>query len=123
MTETAPLREDIIEAVFRPVIAFFIGLVLGYTAQLAGTTGWPVAIAYTAILAVLGLASVWLYERLRRVSDWVFEKTGLGAGLKQQLAAPPKRRKHWFVRYGWIAGLVLGFAAATLFPEEIMQWL
>lgn len=123
MTETAPLREDIIEAVFRPVIAFFIGLVLGYTTQLAETTGWPFAIGYTAILAILAFASVWLYERLRRVSDWIFEKTGLGAGLRTQLVAPPKRRKHWVVRFGWIAGLIIGFLAAALFPQQVMRWL
>ncbi|WP_333715071.1 hypothetical protein [Yoonia sp.] len=123
MTDTAPLRENIIEAVFRPVIAFLVGIVLGYTVQLAGITGWPIAIAYTAILAGLVLASVWLYERLRRVSDWLFEATGLGAGLRQQLATPPQRRKHWVVRFGWIVALLIGFVAVTLFPDEVMQWL
>ena len=123
MTETAPLREDIIEAVFRPVIAFFVGLVFGYTAQMAESTGWPFAIGFTAILGLLAVVSIWLYWRFHKVSDWILEKLGIAPRVKPQLAAPPKRRKHWFVRYGWIAGLVLGFVAATLFPEEIMQWL
>lgn len=123
MTKNAPLREDIIDAVFRPVIAFFVGMVLGYTAQLANDTGWPFAIGLTAILAMLALLSIWMYERLYRVSDWLFEKTGLGAGLRPQLVAPHKRRKHRFVRYGWIAGLVAGVLSVFILPQEILEWL
>ncbi len=123
MTDTAPLREDIIDAVFRPVIAFFVGMALGYTAQLASDTGWPFAIGFTAVLAVLALVSIWLYERLYRISDWLFEKTGLGAGLRTQLATPPKRRKHWFVRFGWIIGLTTGVLAVFVLPKEALAWL
>lgn len=123
MTETAPLREDIIDAVFRPVIAFFVGLVLGYTAQLASDTGWPFAIGFTAVVAALGLIWIWLYERLHKISDWFFEKVGLGMGLRTQLAAPPKRRKHWLVRFGWIIGLIAGVLAVFLLPEEVLKWI
>lgn len=123
MSKSAPLQQDIIDAVFRPVIAFFIGMVLGYTVQLAGDTGWPVALAYTAILAVLAIVGLWIYERLHRFSDWVFEKTGLGAGLKPQLVRPPAKRKHWFVRFGWVAGLAAGGLAVFFLPEEMLAWL
>lgn len=123
MKGITPLREDIIDAVFRPVIAFFVGMALGYTAQLASDTGWPFAIGFAAVLAVLALVSIWMYERLYRISDWFFEKTGLGAAPRTQLATPPKRCKHWFVRFGWIIGLTTGVLAVFVLPKEVLAWL
>ncbi len=122
MTDTAPLREDFIDAVVRPVIGFLVGMVLGYTVQLAGVTGWPLALGYTAILGALAVGSLWMYERLRGLSDWFFEKTGIAPRPREQLVPIPKRRKHWFVRYGWIMGLAAGMLAVFVLPEEMLAW-
>lgn len=122
MTRSAPLREDFIDAVFRPVIAFFVGMALGYTAQLAEVTGWAIAMGYAAILALLALVGIWFYDRLHRVSDWIFEKIGIAPRPREQMVPIPKRRKHWFVRYGWVAGLLLGVTAVYVLPEEVLAW-
>ena len=123
MTESAPLREDIIDAVFRPVIGFFAGIALGYMAQAAEVTGWVVAVSLTAFFAFLAIAAVWLYERLDRLLNWLFEVTGLGAAPRKQLAARPVRRKHWFARFGWMFGTALGLLLAYLWPETALAWL
>lgn len=123
MTETAPLREDIVDAVFRPVIAFFVGMALGYTVQLASDTGWTFAIGFTAAIGALALVSIWLYWRFHRVSDWVLEKLGVAPRVKPQLAHPPKKQKHWFVRFGWIIGMVAGVLAVFVLPKEVLAWL
>ena len=123
MTPSAPLREDFIDAVFRPVIGFFAGSALGYVVQLAGVSGWPIALAYTAILGVVVVVWIWMYERLRLISDWFLEKIGIAPRVKPQLRPIPKRKKHWFVRYGWIAGIAIGVLAVMIWPDEVSSWL
>ena len=106
--------EDIINGVFRPVIGFFIGMVLAYTFQLAQSAGWEYAIGWTVFVGLLfGLVLVF-----DRVLTWGFDKL-TGWGLKTQLRPPKAVTPHWFVRYGWIFGVAVGFCVVLFFPEQV----
>ena len=123
MTDTAPLREDIIDAVFRPVMAFFAGMFAAYVTQLAGATSWTVALIFGGICLVLfGLVLVF-DNFMRGAVDGLFERIGWGSVKHKQLAPIPRKRTHWFVRYGWILGLIAGFLAVMVLPEEALAWL
>ncbi len=123
MTKTSPLSADIIDAVFRPAIGFFVGIALGYLVQLAGTTGVLPAIIYGTILIVIALLYLRLYDRLWAASDWVFEKLGIAPAPRKQLAPIPKQRKHWFVRFGWIGAMTTAFFITMIWPETVQSWL
>lgn len=106
--------EDLISGIFRPVIGFFVGLALAYTFQLAQSAGWVFALGWTVCVALLfGLVLVF-----DRALDWVFDKL-TGWGLKKQMRPPKAVTPHWFVRYGWIVGVVIGFCAVMMFPEQV----
>lgn len=120
MTKQSPIWHDWIDAVFRPVIAFFAGLVLGYLAQLAEVKGWVFAAGFGVVLLVL-LGLFLLVNQLfettfRRFFEWV----GWGGGIKPSKI---KHTPHWFVRFGWVLGMILGVAAVFILPEEVLAWL
>lgn len=110
--------EDIINGIFRPVIGFFIGIALAYMFQLAQSAGWIFAVGWAVFLAVLFGAVV----VLDRFMDWGFGRL-TGWGLKKQMRPPKAQTPHWFVRFGWIIGLIAGFAAVFVLPEEALAWL
>ncbi len=49
--------DDTVNGIARPVIGFFLGLAMGYTVELAGSTGWWIALGSSAFIACLSLAS------------------------------------------------------------------
>lgn len=119
-TPRAPL-DDWINGVFRPVIGFFAGLGLGYTAQLGQMAGWSLATVSLALAAVafgVILATTWFDFGI----DWVLRKIGLGDGIKPAREVATPQRAHWIVRFGWIIGLILGLVAAFILPPEVISW-
>jgi len=106
--------EDIIKGIFRPVIGFFLGMALAYTFQLAQSAGWVFAIGWLVFIALL-FGAVLLFQRFL---DWGFDKL-TGWGLKKQMRPMKAETPHWFVRFGWVFGVVIGFATVMVFPEEI----
>ena len=119
MSRTAALWSDWIDALFRPVIAFFCGLVLGYIAKLAAVTTWWFAGGILVVLVLVALFVV-LSDRLFSGGiDAIARKLGAGNGIKPS-RTPQKR--HWFVSYGWLIGLVLGAVAVFILPPEVLEW-
>lgn len=123
MSAPAKIWHDWIDAVFRPVIAFFVGVAMGYVAKLAEVSGWWVALGISVIILV-GAAFILFIDRvLRNSTDRFFDWT---IGLKYPGGIKPaktKQRAHWFVRYGWIFGLLLGVSAVFFLPAEVLEWL
>ena len=122
MREKNALWDDIIDAVFRPVIAFFSGMFLGYVAQLAEVSNWVVAGAFMLIMILFGSFLTIMDDLFYRWTDSLFDKIGWGSGIKP-VRDPVKRRKHWFVRFGWLPFIALGVAAVYVLPEEVLAWL
>lgn len=111
--------DDIVNGVSRPLIGFFLGMALGYTVELAGSTGWWIALSFAAFVAFLFGLVILFDNALRRF----FDRIGWGTGV---MAAKNKARagtSHWFVRFGWIFGLIAGFGAVFVLPEEALAWL
>ncbi len=111
--------DDIVNGVARPLIGFFLGMALGYTVELAGSTGWSIALSSAAFIAFLFGLVMLFYN----VLDRFFDRIGWGTGV---MAAKNKARagkSHWFVRFGWIFGLIAGFAAVFVLPKEALAWL
>ena len=110
--------EDIINGIFRPVIGFFLGMVLAYTFQLALSAGGMFAVGWAVFLFVLfGFVIV-----LDRFLDWGFGRL-TGWGLKKPLRPAKAEAPHWFVRFGLVFGVIIGFGAVFLLPEEALAWL
>lgn len=111
--------EDIINGIARPVIGFFVGMAGAYVVQLAGGVGWPIALGFAAFIALL-FGAVILFDRvLEGATDRLFG----GSGIKPARKGVEQEKPHWFVRFGWILGLIAGFAAVFVLPEEILAWL
>lgn len=111
--------DDIVSGIARPLIGFFLGMALGYTVALAGTTGWWIALSFLAFIACL-FGLVFLFQT---AIERFFDRIGWGTGV---MAAKNKARagkSHWFVRFGWIFGVIAGFAAVFILPEEALAWL
>jgi len=111
--------EDIINGIFRPMIGLLIGMAGAYLVQLAGGVGWPIAAGFGVLLALL-FGGVILFDRvLEGATDRLFG----GSGVKPARKGVTQEKPHWFVRFGWIFGLVAGYAAVFLLPEEMLAWL
>ena len=111
--------DDTVNGIARPAIGFFLGLAMGYTVELAGSTGWWIALGFSAFIACL-FGLVILFDS---VLSRFFDRIGWGTGV---MAAKNKARagkSHWFVRFGWIFGLIAGFAAVFILPEGALAWL
>lgn len=111
--------DDTINGITRPVIGFLLGMAAGHLVELAGTTGWWIALGFGAFLAGL-FGLVILFDT---AVDRFFDRIGWGTGV---MAAKNKARagkSHWFVRFGWVFGLILGFVAVFVLPEEALSWL
>ena len=123
MTDTAPLREDMIDAVFRPVIGFFIGAAIGYVILLADVTGWVAALIVAGLIGTV----IWLWYLFERMAFYgmgaIFDYLSFGRRVKPQLVAPRTRKKHWFVRYGWAGAMLLGMFAAIYMPDTLAAWI
>ncbi|PJI92863.1 hypothetical protein BC777_1726 [Yoonia maricola] len=110
--------EDMINGIFRPLVGFFLGTALAYTFQLAQSAGWMFAVGWAVFLMLLfSLVLV-----LDRFLDWGFGRL-TGFGLKKPMQPAKAETPHWFVRFGWVFGVIIGFSAVLLFPEEILGWL
>ena len=116
MSRQTPSFDDLINGIFRPVIGFFVGIALAFTFQLAQNAGWIFAVGWAAFIALLFGAVI----LLDRFLGWGFDKL-TGWGLKP--AKPSATKAHWFVRFGWIAGVLSGFGAAYFLPEQMKAWL
>ena len=111
--------DDTVNGIARPVIGFFLGLAMGYTVELAGSTGWWIALGSSAFIACLFGLVILFDSALRRF----FDRIGWGTGV---MAAKNKARagkSHWFVRFGWIFGMIVGFAAVFILPEAALAWI
>ena len=118
MSQRTPSFEDVINAIFRPVIGFFLGMGLAYTFQLAQSAGWIFALGWVAFLSILfGLVIL-----LDRFLDWGFGRL-TGWGLKPAKGGGDVEPAHWFVRFGWIIGLIVGFGAVFILPEQMRELL
>ncbi len=111
--------EDLINGIFRPLIGFFLGMVLAYTFQLANSAGWLFAVGWTAFVGILfGLVLVF-----DRFLNWGFDRL-TGLGIKKPKRATGKDEKpHWFVRFGWVLGVIVGFGAVFILPETMLDWM
>jgi hypothetical protein len=111
--------ENIVNGIARPAIGFFLGMAAANVVELAGSTGWWVALGFTAFVAGL-FGLVLLFDNaLHRFFDRIGWGTGVMAAKNRARAGKP----HWFVRFGWIFGLIVGFAAVYALPEEALSWL
>ncbi len=117
---------SLIDGVFRLVIGFFVGMALGYTAQLGEETSWWFAGGTLAVLAIFFFVMFKLFwsvdQGSRRLLDWASGVKYPG-GIKPAKNPAPEPKPHWFVRYGWIPALVLGALAVYVLPEEVLAWL
>jgi len=119
-----PVRiEDWINGTFKPVIGFFLGIALGYLAQLAAVAGVGLALSYGALVSLIFLLVVAASAGLDRVLDTILGKIGWGNGIKPARNPAPEPKLHWFVRYGWVLGMMLGLLAAFVLPKEMLSWL
>ena len=111
--------EHITNGIARPLIGFFLGMALAYTFQLAQSAGWIYALGWAVFLVVLfGLVLL-----LDHFLDWGFDKlTGLGVKTNRRTAGKAEQ-PHWFVRFGWIAGVLIGFGGVFLLPEGVLDWI
>ena len=116
MSAQARIRDDWIEAISRPAIGFFIGMALGYTAQMAQLSGWWVAVGWLVFVSILFGSVILLQEFLWKVTDALFG----GPGIKKPKNGP---KPHWFVRFGWMIFLGLGICAVYVLPEEVLAWI
>lgn len=111
--------DNIVNGIARPAIGFFLGMATAHTVALAGSTGWWVALGFSAFVAGL-FGLVLLFDgAMNRFFDRIGWGTGVMAAKNKARAGKP----HWFVRFGWIFGLIAGFAAVSLLPEEALLWL
>ncbi len=63
MTDKPAIFEDLIDALFRPIISVFVGLFLGYGAKLAEISHWVVAAGFMMI-CVLAVGFLLLLDGL-----------------------------------------------------------
>lgn len=111
---------DWIDAVFRVVVGFFVGLLFGSVAKSAELSGWVSALGLgVAVCLVFGLVLL-VMNWIDLGFDKVFNLIGWGNGIKP---APTKSKPHWFVRFGWMFGLALGVLAYFYLPEGVLAWL
>ena len=88
--------DDTVNGIARPVIGFLLGMAAGHLVELAGTTGW------------------W---------DRFFDRFGWGTGGMTAKYNAHAGKSHRFVRFGWVFGLIFGFAAVFILPEGALSWL
>ena len=123
MTQRPALLEDWINAIFRPVIGFFSGVFLGYMAQLAAISGWMFALGVAGFCALLVAGLVIVDRATDHGIDAIAQKLGwIGYVKHSKSEAKPsktKHRPHWFVRYGFIIGVLAGAGAVFYLPQEV----
>ncbi len=111
--------DNIVNGIARPVIGFLLGIAAGYTVELAGSTGWWIALGFSAFVAGL-FGLVIMFDT---VLDRFFDRIGWGTGVMAAKNKTKAGKPHWFVRFGWVFGLIVGFAAVFVLPEEALSWL
>ncbi|MFO8125566.1 hypothetical protein [Yoonia sp.] len=111
--------DNIINGIARPLIGFFMGMALAYTFRLAQSAGWIFAVGWFVVLCLIfGLVVL-----LDRFLDWGFDRlTGLGVKSNGRTAGKAEG-PHWFVRFGWIISMTVGFGAAFLLPDGVQEWI
>ena len=123
MTEETKRPEfDLLNAIFAPVIRFFVGLAIGLAIELAGVTSWWFSGAVLFVCAMIGWLIVAADQLFWRFNDWFFAKIGWGSGGIKQPPPHLRRPKHWFNRIGWVIGLALGLLAHFVLPKEVIAW-
>lgn len=120
MTHGSLIKDDWIDAIFRPAVGFFIGLALGYGVQLAQISSWLFALGVLVVLACLFGAVLMFDSAINRIVNVADRWLGGGVGIKP---SKTKHIPHWFVRFGWIFALVLGMVAVFVLPEGALAWL
>ncbi len=117
---------DWLDGIFRFAIGFFVGMAVGYTAQLAEVTSWWFAVGTFAVLAVVMTALLYGFFALdgatQRFFDWMGGVKYPG-GIKQPKNPAPEPKRHWFIRFGWMPALAIGAVAVYVLPEEVLAWL
>lgn len=111
--------DNVINGITRPLIGLFIGVAFAYIFQLAQIAGWIFAVGWLIFLCFL-FGAVLLLDRFL---DWGFDKL---PGLSVKIPSPSignTERPHWFVRFGWIFGVLVGFGAVLFLPEEMLKWI
>ncbi len=111
--------DNIINGIARPAIGFFLGIAAGYTVELAGSTGWWIALGSSAFIAGLFCLVLLFDTALSRFFDRIGWGTGVMAAKNKARAGKP----HWFVRFGWVFGVIAGFTAVFILPKEALSWL
>lgn len=123
MTKKVTIWNDWIDAIFKPVVGFFAGMVIGHTAELASISNWWIALGVLAIISI-GITLFFAIERgvdrgIGRFFDWTIGSKYPG-GIKP---SDTPHKPHWFVRFGWFPALLLGLAAVLVLPEGALAWL
>ena len=111
--------DDIVNGIARPAIGFFLGMAAANVVELAGSIGWWVALGFSAFVAGLFGLVILIDKASERFFDYIGWGTGVMAAKNRARAGKP----HWFVRFGWIFGLIAGFAVVYVLPEEALSWL
>ena len=126
MSNNFPNIAGWIDGGFRLVIGFAVGMVLGYTAQLAEVSGWWFAAAVlvlSAFFAIMLANAVWALDNgVSRLFDWASGVKYPG-GIKPAKNPAPEPKAHWVIRFGWVLALVLGAVSVYVLPEEVLAWL
>jgi len=120
MTGQSQIRDDWIDAIFRPAVAFFIGMTLGYVGKLAAISSLWFAAAVLFLGALFFMLILLVDTVFSRAIDTIARWFGAGIGIKP---SKTKHEPHWFVRYGWMFGLILGMLAVFYLPQEAMAWI
>lgn len=111
--------DDAVNGIARPAIGFFVGMAMGYIVELAGMSGWWMALSFGGLVAGLFGLVILFDSAMHRF----FDRIGWGTGVMAAKNRARAGKSHWFVRFGWIFGVIAGFAAVLFLPQEALAWL
>ena len=114
---------DWIDLIFKFVIGFFVGVFIAHVAELASIAGWWFAVGLAVVLMLI-LGAILVMDRwFERGMSSLFDKIGLGGGIKPARNPKPPAKRQWFIRFGWMFGLIIGALAVFFLPEGVLDWI
>ena len=110
---------ELIDATFRPIIGFLVGMFLAYMTKLGGSAGWWIAVVAVGALfiffAIMDVTDRWFWQ--------VFDKLSGGGRVISPKRVKTPEKPHWLVRFGWLVAIVFGFALGFILPAGALAWL